>query len=67
MPHPTPVTATLAIIGSVEVRTCFISCGTGGGGTEVELTLETSGRDHINTILRHLLAAGYTVEEVLHR
>jgi threonine dehydratase len=37
------------------------------GETEVELTLETSGRDHINAILRHLLAAGYTVEEVLHR
>ena len=31
------------------------------GETEVELTLETSGRDHINAILRHLLAAGYTV------
>jgi threonine dehydratase len=37
------------------------------GETEVELTLETSGRDHINAILRHLLSAGYTVEEVLHR
>jgi len=37
------------------------------GETEVEITLETSGRDHINSIKRHLLAAGYTVEEVLHR
>ena len=37
------------------------------GETEVEITLETSGRDHINSIKRHLLAAGYTVEEVVHR
>ena len=37
------------------------------GETEVEITLETSGRDHINSIKRHLLAAGYTVEEVPHR
>jgi threonine dehydratase len=37
------------------------------GETEVELTLETSGRDHIDAIKRHLHAAGYTVEEVLHR
>lgn len=37
------------------------------GETEVEITLETSGRDHIEAIKRHLLAAGYTVEEVLHR
>jgi threonine dehydratase len=37
------------------------------GETEVEITLETSGREHINSITRHLVAAGYTVEEVLHR
>jgi threonine dehydratase len=37
------------------------------GETEVELTLETSGRDHIEAIKRHLQDAGYTVEEVLHR
>ena len=37
------------------------------GETEVEITLEASGRDHINSIKRHLLAAGYIVEEVLHR
>jgi len=37
------------------------------GETEVELTLETSGRDHIAAVTRHLLEAGYTVEEVLHR
>jgi threonine dehydratase len=37
------------------------------GETEVELTLETSGRDHIEAIKRHLHDAGYRVEEVLHR
>jgi threonine dehydratase len=37
------------------------------GETEVELTLETSGRDHIEAIKRHLHDAGYSVEEVLHR
>ena len=37
------------------------------GETEVELTLETSGLDHIIAIKRHLQSAGYTVEEVLHR
>jgi threonine dehydratase len=37
------------------------------GETEVEITLETSGRDHIEAIKRHLLAAGYVVEEVLPR
>jgi threonine dehydratase len=37
------------------------------GETEVELTLETSGRDHIEAIKRHLHDAGYQVEEVLHR
>lgn len=35
--------------------------------TEVELTLETSGPDHIRSIKNHLQSAGYTVEEVLHR
>ena len=33
------------------------------GETEVELTLETSGRDHIETLTARLLAAGYRVEE----
>jgi threonine dehydratase len=37
------------------------------GETEVELTLETSGRDHIEAIKRHLHDAGYIVEEVSHR
>ena len=37
------------------------------GETEVELTLETSGRDHIDAVKRHLHEAGYTVEELLHR
>ena len=37
------------------------------GETEVELTLETSERDHIDAIKRHLHEAGDTVEEVLHR
>jgi threonine dehydratase len=37
------------------------------GETEVELTLETSGREHIEAVKRHLHEAGYTVEEVLHR
>ena len=36
------------------------------GDTEVELTLETSGRDHIDAVKRHLAEAGYTVEEVMH-
>jgi threonine dehydratase len=34
------------------------------GESEVELTLETSGRDQIETITRHLRQAGYAVEEV---
>ncbi len=34
------------------------------GETEVELTLETSGREQIETIKRHLAHAGYAVEEV---
>jgi threonine dehydratase len=37
------------------------------GETEVELTLETSGRDQIEAIKRHLVDAGYTVEEVTQR
>ena len=34
------------------------------GETEVELTLETSGREQIEAVKRHLTAAGYTVVEV---
>jgi threonine dehydratase len=34
------------------------------GETEVELTLETSGREQIEAVKRHLTAAGYTVAEV---
>ena len=37
------------------------------GETEVELTLETSGREQIDAIKRHLTDAGYTVEEVTPR
>jgi threonine dehydratase len=33
------------------------------GETEVALTLETSGRDHIDRLLAGLRAAGYRVEE----
>ncbi|HYE94157.1 MAG TPA: ACT domain-containing protein, partial [Terriglobales bacterium] len=33
------------------------------GETEVALTLETSGRDHIEELLARLRAAGYRVEE----
>jgi len=36
------------------------------GDTEVELTLETSGRDHIDAVKRHLAEAGYAVTEVTH-
>ncbi|MEK7444256.1 MAG: threonine ammonia-lyase [candidate division NC10 bacterium] len=36
------------------------------GDTEVELTLETSGRDHIDAVKRHLAEAGYAVTEVIH-
>ncbi|OGK86444.1 MAG: threonine ammonia-lyase [Candidatus Rokubacteria bacterium GWC2_70_16] len=36
------------------------------GDTEVELTLETSGRDHIDAVKRHLAEAGYAVTEVMH-
>ena len=35
------------------------------GETEVELTLETSGREQIETVKRHLREAGYHVEEVI--
>ena len=34
------------------------------GETEVELTLETSGREQIEAVKRHLTVAGYTVAEV---
>jgi threonine dehydratase len=37
------------------------------GETEVELTLETSGRNHIDAVTRHLHEAGYAVEEIFHR
>ena len=37
------------------------------GESEVELILETSGRNQIETITRHLRQAGYAVEEVTHR
>ena len=36
------------------------------GDTEVELTLETSGRDHIDAVKRHLAEAGYAVTEIMH-
>ena len=35
------------------------------GETEVELTLETSGREQIEAVKRHLTAAGYTVHEIV--
>ena len=35
----------------------------GIGETEVELTLETSGREHIAALLARLQAGGYRVEE----
>jgi len=34
------------------------------GDTEVELTLETSGRDQIEAVIRHLRNAGYQVQEL---
>src|SRR5262249_21798956 len=37
------------------------------GESEVELTLETSGREQIEAILRHLADAGYSVEELPRR
>jgi threonine dehydratase len=33
--------------------------------TEVELTLETSGREHIDAVKRHLTEAGYAVHEIV--
>ena len=33
------------------------------GETEVEVTLETSGRDHIDALIAHLRGAGYRVDE----
>jgi threonine dehydratase len=35
------------------------------GETEVELTLETSGREQIEAVKRHLTEAGYTVHEIV--
>jgi threonine dehydratase len=35
------------------------------GETEVELTLETSGREQIEAVNRHLTEAGYTVHEIV--
>ncbi len=35
------------------------------GETEVELTLETSGREQIEAVKRHLVDAGYRVQEVI--
>jgi len=37
------------------------------GESQVELTLETSGRDQIEAIKRHLTEAGYTIEDVSRR
>jgi threonine dehydratase len=37
------------------------------GETEVELTLETSGREQIEALQRHLTDAGYVVEDVTRR
>ena len=37
------------------------------GQTEVELTLETSGRDQIDAVKRHLAEAGYAVHEIVRR
>jgi len=37
------------------------------GESQVELTLETSGRDQIDAIKRHLTDAGYTIEDVTRR
>ena len=37
------------------------------GESQVELTLETSGRDQIDAIKRHLTDAGYTVDDVSRR
>ena len=35
------------------------------GETEVELTLETSGREQIEAVKRHLTGAGYAVHEIV--
>ncbi|HKZ05954.1 MAG TPA: threonine ammonia-lyase [Methylomirabilota bacterium] len=35
------------------------------GETEVELTLETTGREHIDAVKRHLTEAGYAVHEIV--
>ena len=35
------------------------------GETEVELTLETTGREHIEQVKRHLTEAGYAVHEIV--
>jgi threonine dehydratase len=35
------------------------------GDTEVELTLETTGREHIDAVKRHLTEAGYIVHEIV--
>lgn len=35
------------------------------GETEVELTLETTGREHIEAVKRHLTEAGYAVHEIV--
>ena len=35
------------------------------GETEVEVTLETTGREHIEQVKRHLTAAGYAVHEIV--
>jgi threonine dehydratase len=37
------------------------------GESQVELTLETSGRDQIDAIKRHLTNAGYTIQDVTRR
>jgi threonine dehydratase len=37
------------------------------GETEVELTLETTGREHIEAVKRHLGEAGYAVHEIVRR
>ena len=35
------------------------------GETEVEVTLETTGREHIEQVKRHLTEAGYAVHEIV--
>ncbi|MCI0545664.1 MAG: threonine ammonia-lyase [Candidatus Rokubacteria bacterium] len=48
----------------LHIRHDRVSPRTGLGESEVELTLETAGREQIETIKRHLVAAGYGVREV---